>query len=115
MTAVPWWANVNVWKHIAIWVTVVMLVALVVLTWDTLRATAAGGERVPPYSVINHRIDYVYDEPQRMMVPVVGEKAPLFGRELTEEEAQRLVNLGKKTVQGKNCMNCHTLLGNGAY
>jgi nitric oxide reductase subunit C len=115
MAAIPWWANVNVWKHLAIWVTVVMLVVLIILTWDTLKVTSAGGDRVPPYSIINHRIDYVYDESQRMMMPVVGGKAPLFGRELSEEEARRLVDLGKKTVQGKNCMNCHTLLGNGAY
>jgi nitric oxide reductase subunit C len=34
---------------------------------------------------------------------------------MTEEEAEALVTLGKLTVQAKNCMNCHTLLGNGAY
>ncbi len=26
-----------------------------------------------------------------------------------------MINLGKLTIQAKNCMNCHTLLGNGAY
>jgi nitric oxide reductase subunit C len=26
-----------------------------------------------------------------------------------------MVSHGKLTVQAKNCMNCHTLLGNGAY
>jgi len=34
---------------------------------------------------------------------------------LSAEEAEDLVTLGKLTVQAKNCMNCHTLLGNGAY
>jgi nitric oxide reductase subunit C len=32
-----------------------------------------------------------------------------------EEEAMALLNLGKLASQTKNCMNCHTLLGNGAY
>ena len=50
-----------------------------------------------------------------MKVPVIGEEAPLFGEVLSEEEARALVDLGKLTVQAKNCMNCHTLLGNGAY
>jgi len=115
MAAVPWWANVRVWGHIAVWVTLVMMVALVVLTWDTLKVTAIGSERVPAFSVINHRIDYVYSEPLRMMMPVIGEKEPLFGKELTEVEAEALVTHGKKLIQGKNCMNCHPLLGNGAY
>jgi nitric oxide reductase subunit C len=39
----------------------------------------------------------------------------LFGEALTEADAKALVTLGKLTVQAKNCMNCHTLLGNGAY
>ena len=50
-----------------------------------------------------------------MEVPVIGGSAPLFGTVLSEEEARELVSLGKLTVQAKNCMNCHTLLGNGAY
>ena len=48
-------------------------------------------------------------------VPRIGESQPLFGKMLSEEEAEQLVTLGKLTVQSKNCMNCHTLLGNGAY
>ena len=48
-------------------------------------------------------------------MPVIGENELLFGKEYTEEEAEQLVALGKKTTQAKNCMNCHTLLGNGAY
>ncbi|MEE4238470.1 MAG: cytochrome c, partial [Anderseniella sp.] len=50
-----------------------------------------------------------------MQVPVIGVEEPLFGQKLTEEEAQALVTRGKLTTQAKNCMNCHTLLGNGAY
>jgi nitric oxide reductase subunit C len=100
---------------VAIWTTAVMTVVLIFLTFDTLKASSAGSRRVPDYRVINQRIDYVYDEPQRRRVPVIGDKAPLFGQELTEKQAKELVSHGKKTVQGKNCMNCHTLLGNGAY
>ena len=111
----PWWARVGFWKHMAIWTTAVMTVVLIFLTFDTLKYTRAGAGHVPPYSVINHRIGLVYDEGRRRMAPVIGEKAPLFGKELTEAEAEALVSHGKKTVQGKNCMNCHTLLGNGAY
>ena len=35
--------------------------------------------------------------------------------ELSESDAEELINLGKLTIQAKNCMNCHTILGNGAY
>ena len=49
-------------------------------------------------------------------VPVIGEKEKFFGRDdWTEEEAAELLHLGKLGSQAKNCMNCHTLLGNGAY
>jgi nitric oxide reductase subunit C len=34
---------------------------------------------------------------------------------LTEEEAEAMVSKGKLTTQAKNCMGCHTLLGNGSY
>ncbi|RMD71368.1 MAG: cytochrome c [Gammaproteobacteria bacterium] len=115
MADTPWWASVPFWKHVAIWTTAIMTVVLIILTFHTLKVTRAGGPRVPGYDVINYKIDYVYDEKKRRYVPVIGEKAPLFGKELTPEEAEALVTHGKKTVQGKNCMNCHTLLGNGAY
>ena len=42
-------------------------------------------------------------------MPVIGDEAPLFGRKLSEAEVEQLVDLGKLTVQAKNCMNCHTL------
>jgi nitric oxide reductase subunit C len=115
MNHTPWWASVRVWGHIAAWVTAIMLVALAVLTWDTLRATAVGSQRVPAFSVINHHIDYVYSEAEGKMVPVIGTSGPLFGEELSEAQAEALVTHGKKLIQAKNCMNCHTLLGNGAY
>ncbi|HJM59033.1 MAG TPA: cytochrome c, partial [SAR86 cluster bacterium] len=50
-----------------------------------------------------------------ILAPVIGELSPLFGKELDKSEAKELVNLGKLTIQAKNCMNCHTILGNGAY
>ena len=48
-------------------------------------------------------------------MPVIGGDEFLFGKKMSESEAESLVTLGKKTTQSKNCMNCHTLLGNGAY
>jgi len=49
-------------------------------------------------------------------VPVIGEKEKFFGRDdYSEKEAGALLHLGKLASQVKNCMDCHTLLGNGAY
>lgn len=50
-----------------------------------------------------------------MKVPSIGAPAPLFGKALDADEALALVDLGKVTSQAKNCMDCHTILGNGAY
>lgn len=111
----PQWASETRWKKIAIWVTGGSFVLLVFLTFDTLSKVSVGGERVRAYSVINKAIDYRYDEKQNRYAPVIGNDEPLFGNILSEEEAEKWVTLGKKTVQAKNCMNCHTLLGNGAY
>jgi nitric oxide reductase subunit C len=110
-----WWASEDIWRKWAIWVTSGMVVALILLTFDTVRQITAGGERVPAYAVINQRVFYDYDADRGYQVPRIGEPAPLFGQTLNEAEAQALVTLGKLTVQAKNCMNCHTLLGNGAY
>lgn len=110
-----WWASESFWKKIAIWVTAASAVVLILLTFDTVAKITAGSKRVPDYSVINQRIDYVFDEKRNHQVPVIGPEEPLFGRVLSESEAAELVNKGKLTVQAKNCMNCHTLLGNGAY
>ena len=94
-----------------------MALVLIILTFHTLVVIEAGGEsgRVPAYSVINHRIGFEFDNERNMHVPTIGPMVPLFGEVLSEEEAKRLVNHGKLTVQARNCMNCHTLLGNGAY
>jgi len=115
MSETPQWASESFWKKVAIWVTAGSFLILVVLTFDTLSQTTAGGDRVPAYSVINKKVDYQFDEELNKFMPVIGGEELLFGKNFTEEEAEQLVTLGKKTTQAKNCMNCHTLLGNGAY
>ena len=115
MNAQPWWSSEIFWKKTAIWITGLSAIALILLTMDTLPQISAGSKRVPSYSVINQRIEYKFDDARKFQVPVIGKKEPLFGKELTDAEAEALVSHGKMTVQAKNCMNCHTLLGNGAY
>ena len=117
MTDPVWWASENFWRKTAIFVTAFMFVILIFLTFHSMSVILAGSEaeRVPAYSVINHRVDYRFDNERGMFRPVIGEEAPLFGTVHTEAEARALVDLGKLTVQAKNCMNCHTLYGNGAY
>jgi nitric oxide reductase subunit C len=115
MSKTEWWASESFWRKTAIWVTAGSFVALIFLTLDSMSAITAGSKRVPAYSVINQRIDYVFDEKRNFQVPVIGVEEPLFGKKLTETEAEALVSHGKLTTQAKNCMNCHTLLGNGAY
>ena len=110
-----WWASQSFWRKCAIFVTAFMALVLILLTFHSLSVITSGSERVPAYSVINHRIDYRFDEERNMKVPVIGDEAPLFDKALGEDEARELVNLGKLTVQAKSCMNCHTLLGNDAY
>ena len=115
MTQATWWASESFWRKTAIWVTAGSFVILIFLTFDTLSQITAGSKRVPAYSVINHRIDYTFDDTRNFQVPVIGVEEPLFGKKLTEEEAEAMVSKGKLTTQAKNCMDCHTLLGNGAY
>ena len=115
MNETPLWASESFWKKTAIWVTAGSFIILVVLTFDSLSQTRAGSQRVPAYSVINKKIDYQYNAELHKSVPVIGETELLFGKAYTEAEAEQLVKLGKLTTQAKNCMNCHTLLGNGAY
>ncbi|GAB6066936.1 hypothetical protein JCM13664_02540 [Methylothermus subterraneus] len=115
MDKTPWWASTHFWKKTAIWVTAGSFLLLIGLTFDTMAKIQAGSRRVPSYAVIDQHIDYRYDASKRRYLPVIEGSAPLFGKPLAEEEAARLVALGKKTIQAKNCMNCHTLLGNGAY
>lgn len=111
----PWWARENAWKKMAIWITAGMAAVLLLLTFDTLPKISAGGQNVPKYSVVNKRIYYRFDVSRNVQAPVIGDDAPLFGVSLDEEGAKAMVSHGKKIVQGRNCMNCHTLLGNGAY
>ncbi|MCY4129271.1 MAG: cytochrome c [Gammaproteobacteria bacterium] len=112
-----WWVSESFWRKCAIFVTAGMALVLVFLTFHTLYAIGAGSDagRVPAYSVINYRIDYVPSEERGHLVPEIGPMVPLFGEVMSEEDAKALVNHGKLTVQARNCMNCHTLLGNGAY
>ena len=115
MNQSPWWSSESLWRKAAIWITAGMAVVLIILTFDTVNQITANSARVPSYSVINHKIFYEYDNDREYQVPRIGAAAPLFGETLTEQEAEALVTRGKLTVQAKNCMNCHTLLGNGAY
>jgi nitric oxide reductase subunit C len=115
MSDIPKWAEEDLWRKVAIWVTAGMFVILIVLTFDSVAVITAGSDRVPSYSVINQRIYYRMDRERGIQAPVIGAQAPLFGKVLSEEEAAEMVSHGKLTVQAKNCMNCHTLLGNGAY
>ena len=110
-----WWASTSFWRKSAIWVTGFSFVILIFLTFDTVKQITAGSPRVPAYSVINNRIDYVFNDERNFQVPVIGPEEPLFGKVMTEEEAEAMVSHGKLTTQAKNCMNCHTLLGNGSY
>lgn len=115
MNEIQWWASEDFWRKCAIFVTAGMAVILIFLTFHSVSVITAGTERVPDYSVINKRIYYKFNDERNMLEPRIGDDAPLFGTMLSEEEAAALVELGKLTVQAKNCMNCHTLLGNGAY
>ena len=115
MTTGKWWASETFWRKTAIWVTAGSFVLLVVLTFDSMSQITAGSKRVPAYSVINNRIEYKMDEKRHAQVPVIGAEEPLFGKKLTEQEAEALVSHGKLVTQAKNCMSCHTLLGNGSY
>jgi nitric oxide reductase subunit C len=115
MDQTGWWASGSFWRKAAIWVTGASLVALLFLSVDSLVKISAGSERVPAYTAINHRIDYVLNEERHVQQPRLGAEQPLFGRKLDAEQAEALVRQGKLTVQAKNCMDCHTLLGNGAY
>jgi nitric oxide reductase subunit C len=115
MNDIPWWSSESLWRKMAIWITAFMAVVLIVLTFDTVRQITAGGERVPAYSTINKKVFFEFNHERGYQVPRIAHDAPLFGQALAEQEAKALVTLGKLTVQAKNCMNCHTILGNGAY
>jgi len=119
------WTSISFWRRSAAWVTGFATILLIWLTFDTMGQIRMGTDeelaqgvkrRIPAPTVVNYKIDYKYDEKRGLEAPVIGpEKQPLFGKELNPEEAAALLHLGKLTSQAKNCMDCHTLLGNGAY
>ncbi len=119
------WSDNRFWQRSATWVTGFASVLLIWLTFDTSVQIAMGNDedlkngvtkRVPGPTVINYKITYEMDAKRGHEVPVIGEKENFFGRDdWSEEEAGALLHLGKLGSQAKNCMDCHTLLGNGAY
>ncbi|RUM74401.1 MAG: cytochrome c [Sulfurovum sp.] len=118
------WTSIPFWRRSAAWVTGVASVLLIWLTFDSISQINMGTEsdlkngidkRVPAATVINYKIGYTMDAKRGHEVPTIGEKQLFFGKEWNEEDAKNLLHLGKLTSQSKNCMNCHTLLGNGAY
>ncbi len=118
------WTSIPFWRRSAAWVTGFATILLIWLTFDTLGQISMGTDadlkngvtkRVPAPTVINYKIGYEMSTKRGHEVPTIGEKQPFFGKEWSEKEAKELLHLGKLTSQAKNCMNCHTLLGNGAY
>ena len=119
------WSDNRFWQRSAAWVTGFASILLIWLTFDTIPQIMMGSEddlkngvtkRVPNPTVINYKITYEMDTKRGHEVPVIGEKQKFFGRDdWSQEEAADLLHLGKLGSQAKNCMNCHTLLGNGAY
>jgi nitric oxide reductase subunit C len=103
------------WRAGAISSTLVMLIVLGFLTVDSLDTIRPGGANVPPYTVINKEIGYAFDYDAYRYRPVIGADQPLFGRTHSAEEAGKLMRLGKLVIQTRNCINCHTFFGNGAY
>ncbi len=118
------WRSISFWRRSAAWVTGFAVVLLIWLTFDTMGQITMGTDadlqngvtkRVPAPTVINYHITYEMSKRRGHEVPVIGKKEPFFGKEWSPKEAAALLHLGKLTEQAKNCMNCHTLLGNGAY
>ncbi len=103
------------WRAGAVSSTAVMLVVLIFLTADSLAVIRPGGANVPPYTVINREIRYEYDSQAGRDRPVIGADQPLFGHVYSDGEAAALMRKAKLTLQSRNCMNCHTFFGNGAY
>ena len=103
------------WRAGAISSTLVMLIVLGFLTVDSLATIRTGGANVPAYTVINKEIRYEFDGDAHRYRPVIGADQQLFGRTYSPEEAEKVMRLGKLVIQTRNCMNCHTFFGNGAY
>ena len=119
------WSDNRFWQRSAAWITGFAAMLLIWLTFDTIPQIMMGNDsdlqngvtkRVPGPTVINYKITYEMDTKRGHEIPVIGEKENFFGRDdWSQEEAMELLALGKLGSQAKNCMNCHTLLGNGAY
>ncbi len=118
------WSSISFWRRSAAWVTGFATILLVWLTFDSIGQITMGSnadlengvtKRVPGPTVINYKIGYAMSAKRGHEVPTIGEKELFFGKEWNEKDAAALLHLGKLTSQAKNCMNCHTLLGNGAY
>jgi nitric oxide reductase subunit C len=103
------------WRAGAISTVVVMSIVLIMLTIDSLAAISPGGPNVPPYTVINQRVDYKFDAKRGNDVPVIGGPGPLFGKAVDAEAAETLIDTGKLVIQSRACMDRHTFFGNGAY
>lgn len=109
------WLDPGFWRNAAIVSVVVMTGLLIYLTFDSLKQIAIGSSRVPAFTVINRTIAYAYDSGRLYSVPQLGEQVGLFGKVWSDADAEALIHKGKKTIQSRNCMDCHTFLGNGAY
>ncbi|NOX15698.1 MAG: cytochrome c [Epsilonproteobacteria bacterium] len=130
------WSDNRFWQRSAIWVTGFASLLLIWLTFDTMGQISMGNQkdidnhitkRVPSATVINYEVEYNMNQNRGHEVPVIGGddgkgnslfkvKEKFFGRDdYTQKEANALLHLGKLASQAKNCMDCHTLLGNGAY
>jgi len=134
------WTSNRFWRRSATWITGVAAVLLILLTFDTMGQMKMGtaediankvDKRIPSPVVINYTIEYKLDKWRGHEIPIIGGERPrpqggirsayekkekFFGRDdYSEEEARALIHKGKLTIQAKNCMDCHTLLGNGAY
>ncbi len=118
------WTSISFWRRSAAWVTGFAVILLIWLSFDTIGQIEMGTsadlqkgitKRVPAASVINYHIYYKMSQKRGHEVPVIGKKQLFFGKEWSPKDAQALLHLGKLTEQAKNCMDCHTLLGNGAY
>jgi nitric oxide reductase subunit C len=130
------WSDNRFWQRTAAWVTGFASILLIWLTFDTSAQISMGNDadlkngvtkRVPGPTVINYKISYEMSTKRGHEVPYIGgndgkggslfqEKEKFFGRDdYSEKEAGDLLHLGKLGSQAKNCMDCHTLMGNGAY
>lgn len=118
------WTSIPFWRRSAAWVTGFATILLIWLTFDSMGQISMGTEadltnkvnkRVPAPTVINYHVGYEMNRTRGHEVPVIGAEELFFGKKWSEEDAAKLLHHGKLTSQAKNCMNCHTLLGNGAY